>query len=111
AAAAVGRNGDVAVGHDEYRVARGDDEVAGQGERKTRTRAGAFDGRDDGLGEGANGLDPAVQAFDGLVLHLGRELPVAQQALQVASGAEVLAFAHDHHAAHVVAALGDVERL
>ena len=108
--ASVGRQGHVAVGHQKYCIARRHHHVAGQCQRKACASRSAFHRRNDGLGVGADGLNPLVQAFNALGLHFGGLLAVGLQALQVATRAEHAARACDNHAAHIGAALGHVER-
>jgi hypothetical protein len=110
-AAAVGREPDLAVGHHELRVGRGDDQVAGERERHAAAGRIPFDGGDDRLRKGAQRFDELVEEGDRLGLRLGPRLAQPDDAVEVAAGAEVLAVAAQDHRAHGGIGLGHVQRL
>ena len=69
AAAAVGRQPELGVRHDEARVLGGDHQVAGEHDRPGAAGGRAFDRGDDRLRAGAQRLDELVEAVEHLHLH------------------------------------------
>ena len=106
AATAIGRQRNVAVGHDKYGVAGGHDEITGQRQRETGPRGRTFDCSNHRLGTRADCLNPGMKPVNTLFLHIGGEQPVGLQALEISARTEDDAFTHNNDAANVLVVSG-----
>ena len=70
----------------------------------------AVECRDDGLGEGANGFHPVVQAFNDLGLCFSWLVAVGFESLHITARTKVRAFARDDHAANIRVGFCHIER-
>ena len=110
AAAAIGRQADGAVRHDEHSVLGRHHEIAGQRQRKTGACSSAFHRSDHRFGKGPDRVNPAVQGLDTLRLNFCRFLPVGLQSQQVSACAKCAAFSGDDNAADFGVVFGRVQR-